>query len=171
MLLSLSLIPKDFKKPLMPLNSPLIHLGKDAIKRIIPLKIYAIALNELLRNVCTIDNLMPIVLNKIDTAVRAISAVIQLFRISIKDTRGIIDAILDGSIEKAEMGELPIFNLAIPKALPNVDPAILDPRDTYADKAQWQTKAVDLADRFVKNFVKYTTNDEGKALVAAGPKP
>ena len=92
-------------------------------------------------------------------------------RISIKDTRGIIDAILDGSIEKAEMGELPIFNLAIPKALPNVDPAILDPRDTYADKAQWQTKAVDLADRFVKNFMKYTTNDEGKALVAAGPKP
>ena len=86
MFLSLSLIPKDFKKPLMPLNSPLIHLGKDAIKRIIPLKIYAIALNELLRNVCTIDNLMPIVLNKIDTAVRAISAVIQLFRISIKDT-------------------------------------------------------------------------------------
>lgn len=86
MLLRLSLIPKDFKKPLMPLNSPLIHLGKDAIKRIIPLKIYAIALNELLRNVCTIDNLMPIVLNKIDTAVRAISAVIQLFRISIKDT-------------------------------------------------------------------------------------
>ena len=86
MLLSLSLIPKDFKKPLMPLNSPLIHLGKDAIKRIIPLKIYAIALNELLRNVCTIDNLMPIVLNKIDTAVRAISTVIQLFRISIKDT-------------------------------------------------------------------------------------
>lgn len=86
MLLILSLIPKDFKKPLMPLNSPLIHLGKDAIKRIIPLKIYAIALNELLRNVCTIDNLMPIVLNKIDTAVRAISAVIQLFRISIKDT-------------------------------------------------------------------------------------
>ena len=92
-------------------------------------------------------------------------------RISIKDTRGIIDAILDGSIEKAEMGELPIFNLAIPKALPNVDSAILDPRDTYSDKAQWQTKAVDLADRFVKNFVKYTTNDEGKALVAAGPKP
>lgn len=86
MLLSLSLIPKDFKKPLMPLNSPLIQLGRATIKRIIPLKIYAIALNELLRNVCTIDNLMPIVLNKIDTAVRAISAVIQLFRISIKDT-------------------------------------------------------------------------------------
>ncbi|MGC7561117.1 phosphoenolpyruvate carboxykinase (ATP) [Pasteurella sp. PK-2025] len=91
-------------------------------------------------------------------------------RISIKDTRGIIDAILDGSIEKAEMGKLPIFDLAIPKALPGVDPAILDPRDTYADKAQWQAKAEDLASRFVKNFEKYTTNDEGKALVAAGPK-
>ena len=91
-------------------------------------------------------------------------------RISIKDTRGIIDAILDGSIEKAEMGELPIFNLAIPKALPGVDPAILDPRDTYADKAQWQAKAEDLAGRFVKNFEKYATNAEGKALIAAGPK-
>ncbi|HEH9831799.1 phosphoenolpyruvate carboxykinase (ATP) [Pasteurella multocida] len=91
-------------------------------------------------------------------------------RISIKDTRGIIDAILDGSIEKAEIGKLPIFDLAIPTALPGVDPAILDPRDTYADKAQWQAKAEDLASRFVKNFEKYTTNDEGKALVAAGPK-
>ena len=92
-------------------------------------------------------------------------------RISIKDTRGIIDAILDGSIEKAEIDELLIFNLAILTALPHVDSATLGPRITYADKAQWQTKAVDLADRFVKNFVKYTTNDEGKALVAAGPKP
>ncbi|OZN24535.1 phosphoenolpyruvate carboxykinase (ATP) [Actinobacillus seminis] len=91
-------------------------------------------------------------------------------RISIKDTRGIIDAILDGSIEKAEMGSLPIFNLAIPKALPGVDPAILDPRDTYADKAQWQSKAEDLAGRFVKNFEKYATNAEGEALIAAGPK-
>ncbi|QLB12145.1 phosphoenolpyruvate carboxykinase (ATP) [Bisgaardia hudsonensis] len=91
-------------------------------------------------------------------------------RISIKDTRGIIDAILDGSIEKAEMGSLPIFDLAIPKALPGVDPAILDPRDTYADKAQWQTKAEDLANRFVKNFEKYATNEEGKALIKAGPK-
>ncbi|EEX50610.1 phosphoenolpyruvate carboxykinase (ATP) [Pasteurella dagmatis] len=91
-------------------------------------------------------------------------------RISIKDTRGIIDAILDGSIEKAEMNKLPIFDLAIPTALPGVDPAILDPRDTYADKAQWQAKAEDLASRFVKNFEKYTTNEEGKALVAAGPK-
>ena len=91
-------------------------------------------------------------------------------RISIKDTRNIIDAILDGSIEKAEMGELPIFNLVIPKALPGVDTHILDPRNTYEDKAQWQAKAEDLAGRFVKNFVKYTTNDEGKSLVAAGPK-
>lgn len=91
-------------------------------------------------------------------------------RISIKDTRGIIDAILDGSIDKAEMGSLPIFDFAIPKALPGVDPAILDPRDTYADKAQWEEKAKDLAGRFAKNFEKYTVTDEGKALVAAGPK-
>ncbi|WGE47101.1 phosphoenolpyruvate carboxykinase (ATP) [Actinobacillus equuli subsp. haemolyticus] len=91
-------------------------------------------------------------------------------RISIKDTRGIIDAILDGSIEEATTHQLPIFDLAVPDALPGVDTAILDPRDTYADKAQWQTKAEDLAGRFVKNFEKYTTNDEGKALVAAGPK-
>lgn len=91
-------------------------------------------------------------------------------RISIKDTRGIIDAILDGSIEKAEMSQLPIFNLAIPKALPGVDTAILDPRNTYSDKAQWQAKAEDLANRFVKNFEKYATNAEGKALIAAGPQ-
>ncbi|WP_439328331.1 phosphoenolpyruvate carboxykinase (ATP) [Lonepinella sp. BR2357] len=91
-------------------------------------------------------------------------------RISIKDTRGIIDAILDGSIDKAETKTLPIFNVEVPTALPNVDPAILDPRDTYADKAQWQAKAEDLANRFVKNFEKYTVTAEGKALVAAGPK-
>ena len=91
-------------------------------------------------------------------------------RISIKDTRGIIDAILDGSILKAETKTIPYFNLEVPTALPGVDPAILDPRDTYADAAEWDTKAKDLAGRFVKNFVKYTGNDAGKALVAAGPK-
>ncbi len=91
-------------------------------------------------------------------------------RISIKDTRGIIDAILDGSILKAETKTIPYFNLAVPTALPGVDPAILDPRDTYADPTEWDTKAKDLAGRFVKNFVKYTGNDAGKALVAAGPK-
>ena len=91
-------------------------------------------------------------------------------RISIKDTRGIIDAILDGSIDKAEMSKLPIFDFSISKALPGVDPAILDPRDTYADKAQWEEKAKDLANRFAKNFEKYTGTAEGQALVAAGPK-
>ncbi len=91
-------------------------------------------------------------------------------RISIKDTRGIIDAILDGSILKADTKTIPYFNLAVPTALPGVDTGILDPRDTYADKAEWETKAKDLAGRFVKNFVKYTGNDAGKALVAAGPK-
>ena len=91
-------------------------------------------------------------------------------RISIKDTRAIIDAILDGSIEKAITKNVPVFNFEVPTALQNVNPAILDPRDTYADATQWQTKADDLASRFVKNFVQYTDNEEGKNLVAAGPQ-
>ena len=91
-------------------------------------------------------------------------------RISIKDTRGIIDAILDGSILKADTKEIPYFNLSVPTALPGVDSGILDPRDTYADASEWDNKAKDLAARFVKNFEKYTGNDAGKALVEAGPK-
>ena len=91
-------------------------------------------------------------------------------RISIKDTRGIIDAILDGSILNAETKKIPFFNLEVPTSLPGVDPAILDPRDTYADASEWDVKAKDLAGRFVKNFDKYTGNDAGKALVAAGPE-
>ena len=91
-------------------------------------------------------------------------------RISIKDTRGIIDAILDGSIDKAETKQIPIFDFKVPTALPGVDPAILDPRDTYSNVEEWNTKAQDLAGRFVKNFAKFTTNEEGKALVAAGPQ-
>ena len=91
-------------------------------------------------------------------------------RITIKDTRGIIDAILDGSILKAETKTIPMFNLEVPTSLPGVNPAILDPRDTYADVTEWEKKAEDLAGRFVKNFVKYTGNDAGKALVAAGPQ-
>jgi phosphoenolpyruvate carboxykinase (ATP) len=91
-------------------------------------------------------------------------------RISIKDTRAIIDAILDGSIEKAETKVIPIFNLEVPTALHDVDPNILDPRDTYTDRKEWEEKAQDLASRFIKNFTKYTDNEEGKALVAAGPQ-
>ncbi|EKN4004985.1 phosphoenolpyruvate carboxykinase (ATP) [Yersinia enterocolitica] len=91
-------------------------------------------------------------------------------RISIKDTRAIIDAILNGEIDKAETFTLPIFDLAVPMALPGVDPAILDPRDTYADVAQWQEKAEDLAKRFTTNFDKYTDTPAGAALVSAGPK-
>ena len=91
-------------------------------------------------------------------------------RITIKDTRGIIDAILSGDILKAETKTIPMFNLEVPTSLPGVNPAILDPRDTYADVAEWQRKAEDLAGRFIKNFVKYTGNEQGKALVEAGPK-
>ena len=91
-------------------------------------------------------------------------------RITIKDTRGIIDAILSGDIKKAPTKTIPMFNFEVPTELPGVDPKILDPRDTYADASEWETKAKDLAARFNKNFVKYTTNDAGKALVAAGPQ-
>ena len=101
-------------------------------------------------------------------------------RISIKDTRGIIDAILDGSILKAETKKIPYFDFEVPTSLPGVDPKILDPRDTYADakvsgkwkveSGKWEEKARDLADRFIKNFVKFTYNEAGKKLVAAGPQ-
>ncbi|MFB9998162.1 Phosphoenolpyruvate carboxykinase [ATP] [Providencia rustigianii] len=91
-------------------------------------------------------------------------------RISIKDTRAIIDAILSGDIEKADMIKLPVFDLEVPTALPGVDTNILDPRNTYADKSQWDEKSKDLADRFTKNFDKYTDTPAGAALVKAGPK-
>ena len=91
-------------------------------------------------------------------------------RISIKDTRGIIDAILNGDILTAPTKTIPYFNLEVPTALPGVDPKILDPRDTYADPAIWEEKAKDLAGRFIKNFKKYETNEAGKALVPAGPQ-
>ena len=91
-------------------------------------------------------------------------------RISIKDTRGIIDAILDGSIEKADTKHIPFFNFEVPTELPGVDTNILDPRNTYADASEWEVKAKDLAGRFIKNFAKYTTNEAGKALVEAGPQ-
>lgn len=91
-------------------------------------------------------------------------------RISIQDTRGIIDAILDGSIDDAKTKIIPMFNLEVPTSLHGVDAEILDPRDTYVDPLQWSSKAEDLAQRFIKNFAQYTDNDEGKALVAAGPQ-
>ena len=91
-------------------------------------------------------------------------------RISIRDTRGIIDAILDGSILKAPTKKLPIFDFEVPTELPGVDPKILDPRDTYTNVEDWNVKANDLAARFIKNFNKYENNAAGKALVAAGPQ-
>ena len=91
-------------------------------------------------------------------------------RISIRDTRGIIDAILDGSIDKAETKQIPFFDFKVPTSLPGVATEILDPRDTYANPAEWEAQAKDLAERFIKNFKKYEGNEAGKALVAAGPK-
>ena len=90
-------------------------------------------------------------------------------RISIQDTRGIIHAILDGSIERAETKKIPIFNLEVPTALPDVHSEILDPRDTYENPDEWYKKARELGELFIKNFEKYTDNEEGKALVTAGP--
>lgn len=91
-------------------------------------------------------------------------------RISIKDTRGIIDAILDGSIDKAETKTIPYFDFKVPTSLPGVDSGILDPRDTYSDASEWESRAKNLAEMFIKNFNKFTSNEAGKALVAAGPK-
>ena len=91
-------------------------------------------------------------------------------RISIPDTRGIIDAILDGSINNAPTKKIPYFDFEVPTELKGVNTGILDPRDTYADASEWETKAKDLAERFIKNFKKYETNDAGKALVKAGPQ-
>ena len=91
-------------------------------------------------------------------------------RISIKDTRGIIDAILNGDILSAPTKKIPYFNFEVPTVLNGVDTGILDPRDTYANAEDWEVKAKDLAGRFIKNFSKYTNTEEGKALVAAGPQ-
>lgn len=91
-------------------------------------------------------------------------------RISIKDTRNIIDAILDGSIEKAKKKVIPIFNLEIPVALNGIDSAALDPRETYNDHSEWYVKAKELAQKFIKNFEKYTDNEEGRSLITAGPR-
>ena len=91
-------------------------------------------------------------------------------RISIKDTRGIIDAILGGDILGAPTKKIPYFNFEVPTELKGVATEILDPRDTYADPSVWDAKAKDLAGRFIKNFDKYTTNEAGKALVKAGPQ-
>ncbi|MFY7743328.1 MAG: phosphoenolpyruvate carboxykinase (ATP) [Flavobacterium sp.] len=91
-------------------------------------------------------------------------------RISIKDTRAIIDAILDGSIEKAETKVIPVFNFEVPTALHDVDSNILDPRNTYANAEEWTAKATNLAGLFIKNFVQYTDNEEGQNLVKSGPQ-
>jgi len=90
-------------------------------------------------------------------------------RISIKDTRAIIDGILDGSIENSEFKQLPYFNLAVPQSLPNCDTGIMNPQDTYSDVAEWDAKAQKLAGMFVENFTRFTDSDEGKGLIAAGP--
>ena len=91
-------------------------------------------------------------------------------RISLKDTRAIIDAIIDGSIHNAPTTKVPILNLEIPTSLPNVSEGILDPRDTYKSGEEWEAKARDLAAKYIANFEQYCDTEEGKKLVAAGPQ-
>jgi phosphoenolpyruvate carboxykinase (ATP) len=91
-------------------------------------------------------------------------------RIDIPPTRAIIDAILDGSLDKAEYGTIPVFNLQIPKAVRGVDPKLLDQRNLWTNKEEWLQAARDLGVKFIKNFEGFTDNDEGKRLIAAGPK-
>lgn len=90
-------------------------------------------------------------------------------RISLKNTRAIIDAIISGEIDEKEAKIISYLNLTIPTSLPNVSPEILDPRDTYKDKEVWVRKAKDLASQYIKNFEQYTNTEEGKRLVSAGP--
>ena len=91
-------------------------------------------------------------------------------RISLKETRNIINAILDGTIDKAETKTLPYFNLELPISIPGVSSDILDPRDTYANSEEWDKKAKELANMFITNFEQFATNEEGKSLISAGPK-
>ncbi|GAA5093271.1 phosphoenolpyruvate carboxykinase (ATP) [Chryseobacterium ginsengisoli] len=91
-------------------------------------------------------------------------------RISLKDTRAIIDSIIDGSIENAPKTRIPIMNLEVPTELPNVSEGILDPRNTYNDVAEWEEKAKDLAAKYIKNFDQYCNTEEGKKLIASGPQ-
>ena len=90
-------------------------------------------------------------------------------RISLKNTRAIIDAIISGEIDQMETRHIPFLNLTVPTSLPNVDKGILDPRDTYKSEEEWEVKAKDLAARYIKNFEQYTDTEEGRKLVYAGP--
>jgi len=91
-------------------------------------------------------------------------------RISIRDTRAIIDAILSGELDSSETAMIPYFNLEIPRALPDVSSDILDPRNTYQNMGEWQTRAKQLAQMFIDNFTSFTDTESGKALIAAGPE-
>lgn len=90
-------------------------------------------------------------------------------RMDLPQTRRIIDAILDGTIENAEFETMPIFNLDVPKALHDVDTGIMNPRDSWSDKDAYDAQARRLAQMFVDNFKKFTNTPAGKALESAGP--
>jgi len=90
-------------------------------------------------------------------------------RISIGDTRLIIDAILAGNLDNCEIVQLPVFGLGIPKRVQGIERRILDPRNTYANRSEWYQKAKTLAIRFTKNFVQFGDSYRGRELIASGP--
>jgi phosphoenolpyruvate carboxykinase (ATP) len=91
-------------------------------------------------------------------------------RISLANTRALIDAIMADEINEAETTTLPIFNLRIPTRLAGLDERVLDPRSSYDDPAEWQKKAEHLASLFIENFKKFSDTEAGRVLVKAGPQ-
>ncbi len=91
-------------------------------------------------------------------------------RMSIKSTRAIIDAILNGTLEDAEFNTMPIFSLHIPKTVQGVDPKVLNPRNTWKDKAAYDETAKKLATMFIENFKTFTNTAHGQRLESVGPR-
>lgn len=88
-------------------------------------------------------------------------------RIKLKYTRALITAALEGKLDTIEMGTLPVFNLAYPTQCPDVPTELLNPRDSWADKAAYDATAAKLANQFVNNFEQYASGVSPEILAAA----
>jgi len=92
-------------------------------------------------------------------------------RMSIKDTRACINGILNGSINDAEFETLPLFNLKIPKSLDGInDNSVLNPRNMWEDKENYDASLLKLAGMFKENFNRYNDNGSEFDYSKAGPK-
>ena len=89
-------------------------------------------------------------------------------RMSLKYTRAMVTAALTGALDNVKFELDPIFNVYVPTECPNVPAEILNPKNTWADKAEYDKTAKMLAARFTENFKKYTHMP--KNIVKAGPK-